>query len=128
MKKRILLIEDDLATIELYKTFLNKADFSVETIRWGEEAIKKIDRIRRREDEKPNLVLLDLILPDINGIKVLEEIRRHKETEDLPVFILTNYSDAQLEKMGRNLRSERYILKTDYTPKQFIKIIKEKLK
>lgn len=117
-----------MATIELYKTFLNKADFSVETIRWGEEAIKKIDRIRRREDEKPNLVLLDLILPDINGIKVLEEIRRHKETEDLPVFILTNYSDAQLEKMGRNLRSERYILKTDYTPKQFIKIIKEKLK
>lgn len=128
MKKNILLIEDDLATIELYETLLKKAGFNVEIIKWAEEAIKKVKEIKEGNIEKPDLVLLDLILPDINGIKVLEEIRKHKETEGLPVFILTNYSDAQLEKMSHNLRSERYLLKTDYTPKQFIRIIKEQLK
>lgn len=128
MKKKILLIEDDLATVELYETLLEKAGFDIETIKWGEEAIKKVKEIKEGKIERPDLVLLDLILPDINGILVLEEIRKHKETKDIPVFILTNYSDTELEKMGHDLRSKRYLLKTDYTPKQFIKIIKEQLK
>ena len=114
--KKILLIEDDLATIEVYETIFKKAGFDIETIKWGEEALNRVKEIEENKSPKPDVVLLDLILPDINGIGVLKEIRKNEKTKDLLVFILTNYTDVQLEKMGYSLGSERYLLKTDYTP------------
>lgn len=128
MAKTILLIEDDLATIEIYETVLKKAGFDVETIKWGEEAIKQVKKMKEGKAKKPDLVLLDLILPDINGIQVLEEMRKYKETEDIPVFILTNYTDVQLEKMGYALKTEKYLLKTDYNPRQLVDIIRGRLR
>ena len=128
MKKRILLIEDDLPTIDIYETMLKKENFEVEIIKWGEEAIKKVKQMKEGKAKKPDLVLLDLILPDLNGIQILEEMREYKETKDIPVFILTNYTDEQLEKMGYDLKTERYLLKTDYTPSQLLEIIKKRLR
>jgi len=126
--KKILLIEDDLATIEVYETIFKKAGFDIETIKWGEEALNRVKEIEENKSPKPDVVLLDLILPDINGIEVLKEIRKNEKTKDLLVFILTNYTDVQLEKMGYSLGSERYLLKTDYTPSQLIEIIEKSLK
>ena len=126
--KKILLIEDDLATIEVYETIFKKAGFEVEVIKWGEEALNRVKEIEENKFPKPDVVLLDLILPDINGIEVLKEIRKNEKTKDLLVFILTNYTDVQLEKMGYSLGSERYLLKTDYTPSQLIEIIEKSLK
>jgi len=126
--KKILLIEDDLATIEVYETIFKKAGFEVEVIKWGEEALNRVKEIEENKFPKPDVVLLDLILPDINGIGVLKEIRKNEKTKDLLVFILTNYTDVQLEKMGYSLGSERYLLKTDYTPSQLIEIIEKSLK
>ena len=125
--KKILLIEDDLATIEVYETIFKKAGFDIETIKWGEEALNRVKEIEENKSPKPDVVLLDLILPDINGIGVLKEIRKNEKTKDLLVFILTNYTDVQLEKMGYSLGSERYLLKTDYTPSQLIEIIEKSL-
>lgn len=128
VKKTILLIEDDLPTIDVYQTVLSRAGFNVKTIKWGEEAIEEVKKMKISKAKKPDLILLDLILPDVNGIQVLEEIRKYKETEDIPVFILTNYTDVQLEKMGCELKTERYLLKTDYTPSQLVEVIKKKLR
>lgn len=127
VKKRILFIEDDAATIDVYGTALKEAGFKVEVITLGEEAIKRIKEMK--DAEKPDLVLLDLILPDINGIQVLEESRKREETKDLPVFILTNYTNEQLRNKGiKKLDSERYLLKTDYPPNRLVKLVKERLK
>ena len=123
-----MLIEDDLATIEVYETIFKKAGFEVEVIKWGEEALNRVKEIEENKFPKPDVVLLDLILPDINGIGVLKEIRKNEKTKDLLVFILTNYTDVQLEKMGYSLGSERYLLKTDYTPSRLIEIIEKSLK
>ena len=127
MAKKILLIEDDLPTIDVYETVLKKAGFGIETIRWGEEALNKVRKIKEGKTERPDLVLLDLILPDINGIRVLEEIRNYEETKDIPVFVLTNYADERLEKMGYNLKAEKYLLKTEFNPRELVEIIKEQL-
>jgi len=126
MKKRILFIEDDAATLDVYGTALKEAGFKVEIITLGEEAIKRVKEMK--DAEKPDLVLLDLILPDINGIEVLKEIRKRKEMEALPVFILTNYTDEQLEKEGIRLDSEKYLPKTDYPPNRLVELVKERLK
>ncbi len=128
IKKTILFVEDDLPTIDVYKTALEEADFIVEPMLLGQEAIRRIKEIEKGEAKKPDLVLLDLILPDVNGIEVLEEIRKHKETKDLLVFILSNYTDKELEKRGFLLKTERYLLKTEYAPRELVKLIKKELK
>lgn len=128
MPQNILLIEDDIPTIDVYQTALKGAKFEVEVITFGEKAIERIKEIKEGRAQKPDLILLDLILPDINGIEVLKKIRAQEETKDIPVFILTNYISPELEKIGYELKSEKFILKTDLTPRQLIKLIKEKLK
>jgi len=126
-KKTILFIEDDLPTIEVYKIALERAGFDVDPMLSGEEAIRRVKEIEQGQAKNPDLVLLDLILPDINGIEVLEEIRNHKKTKDIQVLILSNYTNEELEKKGLFLKAERYLLKTDYAPSQLVEIVKEKL-
>jgi len=123
-KKKIFIVEDDLPTVEVYTTAFEAAGFCVEVSNWGAEAIKRI----KEEKEKPDLILLDLILPDINGIEVLEELKKEDLVKDIPVFILTNYTDKDLVKMGYKLDAAEFLTKTDYPPSRLLEIIKEKLK
>lgn len=127
MKKKILLIEDDRPLIEMYKEALERANFEVEALTTGYESFEKIKKIKEGKEKKPDLVLLDLLLPDINGIQILQEMREYEETKDLPVFILTNYTAPELKEMGFDLKVEKYLLKTDYTPTQLVELIKERL-
>ncbi len=126
--KKILLIEDDISTIELYEKVLEKAGFALETIMLGKEGLKRLNEIKEGRKEKPDLILLDLILPDLNGIKILEEAKKEEETKSIPFFILTNYINSQSEKNGQRARVEKYILKTNVTPLQLVKEIKKYLK
>jgi len=128
-KKLILLIEDDPAIIDVYKTGLEKAgQFKVEAITLGSEAVKKIKDINENKSKKPDLVLLDIILPDIDGIKVLKSIKNQEKTKDIPVFILTNYGGKEIKKQGLAFKVKEYIIKTECPPSKLIKLIKEQLK
>ena len=122
MKKTILFIEDDLPTVEVYKIALEHAGFKVETALSGNDGIKKI------KAKVPDLILLDFLLPDINGIEVLKEIRAQKDAKDIPVFILTNYTDEKLGQKGLFLKNEKYLLKTKHTPSELAELVKKKLK
>lgn len=129
MRKTILLIEDDMPIIEIYTTSLEKADnFKVEAITLGQEAIERINKIKEGKAKKPALILLDIILPDMNGLDVLAEMRKHNETKDIPVFILTNYTSQQLEQMGYDLKAEKHLAKTEWPPSRLVPLIKERLK
>ncbi|MDD5606640.1 MAG: response regulator [Candidatus Pacebacteria bacterium] len=128
MEKKILLIEDDFAIIDIYKTVLETNGFDLEVITWGEKALEKIEKVKDRKEPKSDIVLLDLILPDMNGIEILRKIKGQEETKDLPVFILTNYDSKDLAKEAKSLNVEDFILKTDCTPSELIKLIKKKLK
>lgn len=126
-KKKILLVEDDMLTIDVYKTGLELAGFDVDPIITGEEAINKMEEINENPEIKPDLILLDLVLPDINGIEVLEKIRSFENTKDIKVLILSNYSSKELERKGLLLKSEEYLMKTEHPPSDLAKILKEKL-
>jgi len=127
MVKKILLIEDDLITIDLYKNILKGAGFAVETLKFGKEGLELMTKIKEGKKEKPDLVLLDLILPDINGMEILEKAKKEKETKNIPFIILTNYIGKETKEMGEKLKTE-YVVKTDVTPKELVRIINKHLK
>ncbi len=128
MAKKILLIEDDFAIIDIYKTVLSANNFELETIIWGKEALEKIEKIRSKKENKPDLVLLDLILPDMNGIEILKKIKEQEETSNLPVFVLTNYNSQEMEQEAKRLKAEKFIIKTECTPTDLIGVIKKRFK
>ncbi|OGZ63904.1 MAG: hypothetical protein A3A98_01290 [Candidatus Staskawiczbacteria bacterium RIFCSPLOWO2_01_FULL_40_39] len=124
-KKNILLIEDDSAIIDIYTTMIKKADFKVEVITLGQEAIKKIKSLKSIK-EVPDIILLDLILPDINGVEVLKEIRKNNITKDGVVFILTNQQNVEFRGLD-NIKPDKFIIKANITPSQLLETIKEYL-
>lgn len=126
MSQRIFLVEDEPTIVDIYKTALEAEGFKVESFKLGEAAFEKLKEYK--EKEYPDLILLDLVLPDINGIEVLKKIRGEKRLKEIPVFILTNYTSEELKKQGHDLKAEQYITKADFTPKEIVKKVKERLK
>lgn len=130
-KKQILLVEDDPGNAELYQTILERiGKFQVELIRMGNDALERVKEIEQGKAKRPDLILLNLKLPGVNGQEILREIRSKEKTKDLNVFILSNYPWRTLKPLGFDielLKKEVYLLKTDYTPSQFLKIVKERL-
>jgi len=125
MKLKILLIEDETELVEIYEEILKKTGFEIETLKWGNTALERLKEIKEGKSKKPDLILLDLILPDINGMEILEKARTEEETKDIPFFILTNYSNPELERIGKELKVEKYVIKTEVTPVQLAQIIKK---
>lgn len=129
-KKHIMWVEDDQMLVDLYTEIIKAmSGVDVEFMKLGQLAIDRIKAIEEGKEEKPDLVMLDLLLPDINGNKILEVIRATPSTKDLPVFILTNYGGEQMEgELTKNLDAEKYLVKTEYGPVQLMPLIKEKLR
>ena len=126
-KPKILLIEDDYPTIQLYQDVFQKTNFDLEVLDWGQEAIDRLKEIREGKKEKPDLILLDLILPDTNGLFILKEARKYPETKDLFIFALTNYTDPKLDQELIKEGIDKILVKTDYLPSKLIATIKEAL-
>lgn len=124
--KKIILIEDELGIAELYKTVFEGDGFEVENILTGSEAEEKINEINKGETEKPDLILLDLILPDISGLELLKKLRNVEKTRDIPVVVLSNYSGEDTKKECEDLGIDGYILKIEVTPQELVEIIKKK--
>jgi len=129
-KKRILWVEDDWNLVELYKTMIGTMPgIELEVITLGTVAMQKIKDIEAGKAEKPDLVMLDLLLPDgINGDRILETMRQQPSTKDVPVYILTNYGGEEMEsELTKNLNAEKYMIKTDWTPSKLMPFLEEKL-
>jgi DNA-binding response OmpR family regulator len=103
--KKILVVDDEQVTTELAKTFLEKNDFVVVTAGDGEEAL------RLAEQERPDLIMLDVMLPTIDGFEVCRRLRSDKSFESVPILIFTARGfSSDLEK-GQEVGADEYILK-----------------
>ena len=125
--KKVFLIEDDFAIIDVYGMAFDAAGIHFESITLGQVALKKIKNIQEGKEEKPALVLLDLMLPDINGLEILLTLRDHDAPKDIPVYILSNDSSQSLLNM-QYIKPDKYIVKTSITPTQLVELVKEQLK
>jgi len=128
MKKTILLVEDDVALVDVYKIAIRDLkNIDLEVASLGKKAMERIKGIEDGTIEKLDLVLLDLSLPDMNGIDILKEIRSNDKTKDIPVFVLSNYEINQIPELEQ-IKPDKFIQKTSINPTQFVEIIKEQLK
>jgi DNA-binding response OmpR family regulator len=116
--KKILIVEDDKFLRDLCLKKLEKNGFKVSTAFDGEEGLKKI------KEEKPALILLDIVLPGLSGFEVLKQIKADPQTDSIPVIILSNLGQKEGIEKGTKLGAEDYIIKADNTPNEIIEKVK----
>jgi len=123
--KRILLVEDDPFIIDIYTTKLRDSGFSVEAAREGESALRKLN------EEKFNLLLLDIVLPQIDGWEILEKIKNEKlkmkneNLKDLKIIVLSNLGQKEEVEKGLRMGATKYLIKAYHTPSEVVEEIKK---
>lgn len=117
--KRVLIIEDDDFLVQMYATKLEIENFSVIMATDGAKGLKLALK------DKPDLVLLDLNLPVMDGFQVLEELKRNKDTHDIPVLVLTNFGQKENVDRCLNLGAADYLIKAHFVPSEVIERIKK---
>ena len=122
MSKKILVVEDDKFLRELISQKLLQEGYNVSQAVDGEEGVKKI------KEENPDLVLLDLILPGIDGFEVLRRIKGPDGSVSIPVIILSNLGQRDDVEKGMGLGAAGYLIKAHFTPGEIIEKIKSILK
>lgn len=120
--KKILIIEDDKFLRELIVQKLIKEGYETSEAVDGEEGIKKV------KEEKPDLVLLDLILPGIDGFEVLSKKREDSSLVQIPVIVLSNLGQKEDVERGLKLGAVDYLIKAHFTPGEIIEKVKNALK
>ena len=113
-KAFILLIEDDKFLRELLVRKLETVGFKISTAVDGNEALKKV------KEELPELVLLDLVLPGVDGFDILKEIKEDSATSKIPVIILSNLGQREEVERGLKLGADDYLIKAHFTPDEII--------
>lgn len=113
--KTILLVEDDFFISDMYQKKLREAGYAVEMARDGESAIKFLE-----EQGLPMLILLDIMLPGLNGIEILRQMRQDERWKGVPVMLLTNLSEREYMEQAKALGAIDYIVKSQLTPTDVI--------
>jgi DNA-binding response OmpR family regulator len=117
--RKILLIEDDPFLVDIYSTKMKEVGYEVESAEEGEEALRKIN------DLKPDLILLDIVLPTVNGWEILRNIKKDENLKDIKVVILSNLGEKDEVEKGMKAGACKYIVKAHYTPSEVVKEIKK---
>lgn len=120
-KKRILLIEDETLIVDMYKEKLKFEGFRVTTAMDGKKALT-------RAKQGADLILLDVLMPGLNGFEVLKRLKADKETADIPVIVLTNIgteATANDKNFALSLGAADYMVKSLHTPDEVVARIHE---
>ena len=119
--KSILIVDDDLTLREIYVERLKIEGFVVDSAKDGEEAIQKA------KTNHPNIILLDIMMPKINGLDVLKMLKSDDETKDIPILLLTALIQDIDKTKGLSSGADDYIVKSETMPGEVIQKIKSAL-
>lgn len=120
-KVLIAIVEDDKFLRELITRKLTQEGYKISDAIDGEEGIEKIKK------EKPKLILLDLILPGIDGFNVLSQLKGNSKLSNIPVIILSNLGQREDVEKGLKLGAVDYLIKAHFTPGEIIEKIRKTL-
>jgi DNA-binding response OmpR family regulator len=118
---KVLVVEDDEHIARVYEIKLAKEDMLVSVARDGEEAVEKITA------EKPDVIILDLMLPKKDGFGVLEDIKKIPELARIPVIVLSNLGQHTDQERALALGANEYLVKVDYPISQVVDRVKSYL-
>ena len=118
---KILLIEDDFFLADIYQTKLSIEDFNVFVATDGAEGLSMA------QENNPDLILLDIMLPKMDGLEVLKRLKASDKTASIPVILLSNLGQEYVVKGGLGLGAVDYLLKSDLTPREVIEKIRHYL-
>lgn len=120
-KSKIAIIEDDQAISQMYRIKFESEGYTVETAENGVLGLELIEKM------KPDIVLLDLMMPEMNGDEMLAKLRKKPWGKDIKVVILTNVGEQEIPDQVRKMGVSAFILKADMTPRQVVEVIKKQL-
>jgi DNA-binding response OmpR family regulator len=118
---KIAIIEDDQAISQMYRFKFEAEDYTVETAENGRLGLELIQSM------KPDIVLLDLMMPEMTGDEMLAKLRQQPWGKDIKVIILTNKGEQEIPESIKSLNVSAVILKADMTPRQVAELVKERL-
>lgn len=115
----VLIVEDDPLMLRMYQKIFTFEKFDVEVAKDGEEGLEKVKRL------KPTIILLDVMMPKLNGFQVLEKLKVDPDTKNIPVVMLTNLASEKDAENAMLKGAIKYIVKSQYEPKQITDMVKE---
>ncbi len=118
---KIAIIEDDPVISQMYRMKFEADGFEVQLANNGERGVALV------ENYMPDLILLDLQMPEMTGDEALQIIRKNEWGKDIPVIILTNLGEEEAPKTIRSLGIHSYIVKAELTPRQVVQRVKDAL-
>ena len=121
--KKIMIVEDDAFVMDIYETKLKKEGFDIILASNGMEAMKKLEN----QDNIPDLILLDIVMPYMDGLEVLREIEKNISLKNIPVILLTNLSQKEEVEQGIKLGAKDYLIKSHFTPTEVLEKISQYL-
>ena len=118
-KISILIVEDDVFLADLYRTKFELEGFKVAVAYDGEKGLEMAKK------NKPNVILLDLVLPKMSGFTILENLRSTAEFKDCPIILLTNLSQKADVEKGIKMGASDYLIKAHFMPSEVVEKIKK---
>ncbi len=119
--KKIIIAEDDKFLANAYRVKLEKGDYEVSIVEHGGKLLEQV------EDFKPDLILLDLVMPVLDGFEALKELKNNNKTKDIPVLVVSNLGQQSDLNKSMELGAEDYIIKSNMSIKGVVKKIDETL-
>ncbi|MDP3973474.1 MAG: response regulator [Candidatus Daviesbacteria bacterium] len=120
-KKKILLVEDEAFIRDLYQRQLTREGYEVAVAADGQEGINQL------KNQIFDLLLLDIMLPGMNGLQVLREFKTQNPNSRMITILLTNLGQEEVIKEGFELGAQAYLIKASYTPEQVVAEVKTAL-
>ena len=120
--KTVLVVEDDNFLIKAYEAHLAKAGFHVRTALDGVEAVESLKKVM------PDIILLDLVMPRMDGFDVLEEMQKKSEWKKIPIVVLSNLGQESDRDRSLKLGAVEYIVKSDFSLQEIVGLINKHLK
>jgi CheY-like chemotaxis protein len=121
MPKKILLVEDEEIMIDLLQRKLTAEGYDISVARDGEEGLKAMRRV------KPDLVLLDIIMPKMGGFEVMEEMNKDKELKKIPVIVISNSGQPVEIDKAQQLGAKDWLIKTEFDPQEVVDKVKKQI-
>ena len=115
---KVLIIDDEKGILKMYSEYLKTVGIEVLQASEGNTGLKIA------KEQKPDVILLDIIMPRYNGLDVLKDIKKDPEVKDIPVFLLTNLPEESSGEKAKELGATGYLVKAQYEPKMIIDTIR----